>query len=557
MALLSTARKPKTTPVLQSQEPAAVARRATSDMAQSDIPEVFIPIERIQPPIHNPRRHFDATAMEELTESIRQDGVMTPVLLRRLDDGTLRLVAGERRFRAATAAGLSHLPALIRVMNDIEERRFALIENTHREPMTETEESDRAAKVLEDCKGDLAEAAKRLGWKPNKLERRLALQNLIREAVDAFESKALSLKHAELLAGVSQEIQQEALDLALREQLDIEALRKVLLSKSCNLARACFEKAECASCASNSSRQQDFFSTTLDESAICTKPSCFEGKTEAHLRALHERLTPVYPVVRIVRIGDVQPVLVTPETVSETQHAACQMCGAFGAAIYAIPGREGTLVEGGCFDLACNAEKRAERRKAQEQAQRAQVAVEAGESPAATAAANDAPPCGIEQDIDDEVEPSMPASLTRRMREYREGVWREAVASHLESGCEDAPVQAQAAQSLAQRIRHGMIDLESVRLMGAGFGVDVCRAFAFDKAFLDLLAATEIRGVCESVGLGDHVRQMKGGKRQFLSLTSGAKDEIVAAVLSVPGFDYVQAVPVFMQFAQGVVDDAQ
>lgn len=540
MALLQTARKPKAS----TEKPAPPPLVATERLAQKpSAPDAYIALDAILPPISNPRRRFGQVAMNELTESIRENGVLQPVLLRRLDGGQLRLVAGERRLRAAREAGLDRIPALIRTMTDAEERRFAMLENTHREDMFPTEESDRAALVLTDCKGDLSEAAKRLGWGVRKLERRLALQNLVREAVEALESDAISLGHAELLAGVSTEIQQDVLPRVLREKLDLGSLRDVLLAKSCNLARACFDTAECTNCTSNSSRQIDFFSTTLDVSATCTKPSCFNAKTEAHLQGIADKLVPTYPLVRIVRIGDVQPVAVTPETVSAAQHSACLLCASYGAAVFAIPGREGFIHEGGCFDLACNAEKRAALREAQERAARA-----AAEATGEGFAANDDDAFQSGDGLAaDEAEEQQPNELTRRMREYREQIWREAVARHIEAGGNENP----AAILLAQRVREGVIDLESVRLMGEAFNVDIGLAFSFDEAFLGLLAATEIRGVCERVGLSDYLRQMKGGERQFISMTCGLKEEIIEAVLSVPGFDYRAAVPAFMRFEGG------
>lgn len=102
-----------------------------------------VPIEEIKPNPYQPRHFFDQTALEELTESVRQKGVIQPIIIRRDEDGTLFLVAGERRLKAAKGAGLSIIPAILTHGNPIE---ISLIENLQREnlkPLEEAEAFDR------------------------------------------------------------------------------------------------------------------------------------------------------------------------------------------------------------------------------------------------------------------------------------------------------------------------------------------------------------------------------------------------------------------------------
>ena len=103
-----------------------------------------IPLDALSLPPNQPRRYFDEGAMNELVASVRDHGVLQPLLVRPLEgdrDG-YEIVAGERRFRAAKRAGLSGIPAMVRPMNDEEAQRFALLENLQREDLNPVEETE-------------------------------------------------------------------------------------------------------------------------------------------------------------------------------------------------------------------------------------------------------------------------------------------------------------------------------------------------------------------------------------------------------------------------------
>ena len=102
---------------------------------------VSVKISEIEPNRDQPRKEFDSEALSELADSISQHGVLQPLLLRPLLTGGYRIVAGERRWRAARMAGLTEVPAIIREMSDAEEMLFALIENLQREDLTPLEEA--------------------------------------------------------------------------------------------------------------------------------------------------------------------------------------------------------------------------------------------------------------------------------------------------------------------------------------------------------------------------------------------------------------------------------
>ena len=132
----------------------------------------FVPLGRITRGL-NPRRHFDEAKMQELIGSVKEKGVIQPILLRPVGDD-FELIAGERRFRAAVAAELTEIPAMIRDVDDDEAEMLALMENIHRDDLSPMEEAESAAKILARHNGDRAETATVLCWDSTKLNRRRA-----------------------------------------------------------------------------------------------------------------------------------------------------------------------------------------------------------------------------------------------------------------------------------------------------------------------------------------------------------------------------------------------
>ena len=106
-----------------------------------------VPIDRIQPNPYQPRKYFDETALAELAESIKQNGVIQPIVLRQGDDNELYLVAGERRMKAAQLAGLKNIPAILTEGNPIE---ISLIENLQRENLKPVEEAEALEKMIKE-----------------------------------------------------------------------------------------------------------------------------------------------------------------------------------------------------------------------------------------------------------------------------------------------------------------------------------------------------------------------------------------------------------------------
>lgn len=242
-----------------------------------------LPLSKIRPG-ENPRRYFDPTKHQELVASLRLRGMIQPIVLRQADevDGRYTIVVGERRYRAALEAfgADGEIPVVIRSLTDQQALEAAIDENDIRDDASETEQADAAVRVLAACKDDRAEAAKRLGWSPSKLDRRLALAGLSDAVKLALDERRIKIGHGELLAVVPADKQDKALDTILSAGLDVNKTRELLMRVTQNLAAAVFDKTDCTTCPSNSALQRALFETHVDD-GFCTNPGCFKLKTEA------------------------------------------------------------------------------------------------------------------------------------------------------------------------------------------------------------------------------------------------------------------------------------
>lgn len=173
--------------------------------AESAEGAVTVKISEIEPNREQPRKEFDSAALAELAESISQHGVLQPLLLRPMVSGGYRIVAGERRWRAARMAGLMEVPAVIREMTDAEEMLFALIENLQREDLTPLEEA-RGYRTLIDSQGfTQEEVSQAVGKSRPAVTNALRLLNLPEDLQDMLEKGELSAGHARTLLSFKNE----------------------------------------------------------------------------------------------------------------------------------------------------------------------------------------------------------------------------------------------------------------------------------------------------------------------------------------------------------------
>lgn len=160
---------------------------------------VTVKISEIEPNRDQPRKEFDSAALSELADSISQHGVLQPILLRPMLVGGYRIVAGERRWRAARMAGLSEIPAVIREMTDTEEMLYALIENLQREDLSPLEEAKGYRTLMETQGFTQEEVSQTVGKSRPAVTNAMRLLNLPEDIQEMVERGELSAGHARTL----------------------------------------------------------------------------------------------------------------------------------------------------------------------------------------------------------------------------------------------------------------------------------------------------------------------------------------------------------------------
>lgn len=161
----------------------------------------------------NPRRHWDQAKLEELASSIREKGVIEPIIVRPIEHELFEIVAGHRRARAAKLAGQSTIPAIVRALTDTQALELAVIENGQREDVHPLDEALGYEALMDlDRAYSVAVVAAKVGKTESYIYRRLKLLQLIPPVQKAFEADALTVAHAERLARLTPELQQRAYD---------------------------------------------------------------------------------------------------------------------------------------------------------------------------------------------------------------------------------------------------------------------------------------------------------------------------------------------------------
>jgi ParB/RepB/Spo0J family partition protein len=171
-----------------------------------------IPLDQIRPSKGNPRKSFNQAKLEELTESVRQVGVLEPILVRN-DKGTeaFELVAGERRYRAAKAAGLTSVPAIVKDLTDVQVLEIQVIENAQRDDLHPLEEAEGFRRLMAIAKQDAAKIAERIGRSAKYVYDRVKLLQLTKEAQQLFFDGVITAGHAIILARLKPKDQARAI----------------------------------------------------------------------------------------------------------------------------------------------------------------------------------------------------------------------------------------------------------------------------------------------------------------------------------------------------------
>ncbi|CAM2158371.1 ParB family transcriptional regulator, chromosome partitioning protein (plasmid) [Pararobbsia alpina] len=549
----------------------------------------FLPLGRIKQ-CNNPRKFFDPAAMASLTASVKEHGVMQPLLVRPIEDDFFEIVAGERRFRAARDAHGDdyEIPVLVQEMSALEARAKAIVENIQRDDMAPSEEAISAAELVGNLKGDRDEAARVLGWSRATLDSRLALMNCSTPVLEALNTRGILLGHAELLAALSKENQDKLLPIILTEKKTVPELKRTIESVSCVLAAAIFDKAECAGCQHNSALQSTLFGEAID-AGNCTNRACFNMKAEAHLQTTAAAMKDEYPTIRIVRAGDNNTrVRLRPDGatgVGEEQAKSCHACQNYGAAISGLPDSLGKIYRGQCFDTACNASKVAARIKSERDASQPKARSSAdGSAPAKAQGKSFGSSKSAEA-------PVTPVSETEKVKAFRVALWRKALRREVardadkarryllatilcdygrkinidamkvvwqkltdeKAAFSDMGRAAMAVEALADDVQGSLligatvaaiegIEVNNLVQLCKHHKLDLGLHFQLSKEFLELLTKSEMMVVADEIGLRAALAD------EFKKTFNKPKGEVIDALLSVRGFDYAGKVPKVLKY---------
>jgi len=193
-----------------------------------------IEIKKIYPNKNQPRKDFDQEKLKELADSIKQHGILQPVILRKKDnEDTYELVAGERRWRAAKIAGIQTIPAIVKELSDTDVMEIALIENLQREDLNPLEEAEAYKKLLDEFGLTQEELSKRVGKSRSKIANTVRLLNLENEIKLLISKDQITAGHARALLAI--EDTEERLKLAKRivdENLSVRQTEEAAKTKA-------------------------------------------------------------------------------------------------------------------------------------------------------------------------------------------------------------------------------------------------------------------------------------------------------------------------------------
>lgn len=188
-----------------------------------------LPVDQIKPNAVNPRTVFDEDAMAELVHSIREIGLLQPVVVRRSGPDTFELVMGERRWRATQQAGLATIPAIVRETDDTAMLRDALLENLHRSNLNPLEEAAAYQQLLEDFACTHEELAQRIGRSRPQISNTMRLLKLSPAVQRRVAAGVLSAGHARALLGVSEaDLQDRLAQRVVAEGISVRGLEEIV-----------------------------------------------------------------------------------------------------------------------------------------------------------------------------------------------------------------------------------------------------------------------------------------------------------------------------------------
>ena len=200
-----------------------------TDVSDNENIARVVPISSIRPNPKQPRTIFDSAALKELSDSIREVGLLQPPVVREVSNGNYELIMGERRFRASQAAGLREIPVIVRETSDKEMLREALIENIHRSELNALEEASAYTQLLQDLGVTHDELAAKVGKSRAAISNTIRLMHLPPSIQRKVIEGSISPGHARALLGLSNPVEMDALaKRIISENLSVRATEEIV-----------------------------------------------------------------------------------------------------------------------------------------------------------------------------------------------------------------------------------------------------------------------------------------------------------------------------------------
>lgn len=225
----------------------------TANQSAAERNITLVSVANIQPSNYNPRKRFDETGLDELAESIKQQGVLQPITVRPIaDTDRYEIVFGERRYRASVIAGLEEVPAIISELSDEEVQEMAVTENLQRKDVTPTEEANAYKQLIDSGRHTVETLSVLFGKSENYIRTRLNFSTLIPELAELLDADVITISVASEICRYGEDVQREVYEKYLKEGIQhysswrgrkAKEIAELIEQKfTIDLERYCFDK---------------------------------------------------------------------------------------------------------------------------------------------------------------------------------------------------------------------------------------------------------------------------------------------------------------------------
>lgn len=265
----------------------------------------LVALANMQPSSYNPRKNFDEASLAELSESIRQQGVLQPVGVRPIEDNRFEIVFGERRYRASLMAGLEEIPAIVMEISDDAAEEMAITENLQRKDVTPIEEAKAYQKLIDSGRHNVQSLAIQFGKNENYIRTRLKFVSLIPEIARLLEQDEITISVATEICRYGEDIQTDVYNKHLKEDVQYNTWRgmkaadvakRIEQNYTTNLDRYAFDKTLCHTCPYNTNNMMLFCEGGCGN---CANRTCLEEMNTSYLTEKAVRLMTEHPAISL------------------------------------------------------------------------------------------------------------------------------------------------------------------------------------------------------------------------------------------------------------------